>query len=71
MCPQIIDINSGEACGPNQAGEMWIHTPGLMKGYLNRPQEYSAAVDKDGWLHTGERTDLCLIWPQAATLFGV
>jgi acyl-CoA synthetase (AMP-forming)/AMP-acid ligase II/thioesterase domain-containing protein len=35
-------------------GEIVVQSPGLMSGYLNRPDLTSAAVH-DGWFHTGDR----------------
>ncbi len=35
-------------------GEIVVRSPGLMSGYLNRP-DLTAAAMRDGWFHTGDR----------------
>lgn len=50
---QIVDINSGEALGAHEHGEIWVRGPQVMKGYLNNPAATSSAITEDGWLKTG------------------
>jgi len=50
---KVIDINTGDECGFNQPGEMWVKGPQVMNGYWNRPDE-TANVLEDGWLKTGD-----------------
>ncbi len=35
-------------------GEICAKGPNLMQGYYNRPEETAAAIDSDGFLHTGD-----------------
>ena len=35
-------------------GEVLVHGPCLFSGYLNLPEENAAALDSEGWLHTGD-----------------
>ena len=51
---KLVDVDTGEAVGPNQRGELWVRGPQIMKGYHNRPEATAQTVDEDGWLHTGD-----------------
>jgi acyl-CoA synthetase (AMP-forming)/AMP-acid ligase II len=51
---KIVDPVTGEALGPRRAGELLIRGPQIMKGYLNRPEETAASIDREGWYHTGD-----------------
>lgn len=58
-----LPISSTDACVKDEngnmlplgeVGELCIKGPQVMKGYWNRPEETAAAIDPDGWLHTGD-----------------
>src|SRR5262245_15939861 len=51
---RIVDLESDQAVGPNQAGELRIRGPQVMKGYLNNPRATADMLDADGWLRTGD-----------------
>jgi acyl-CoA synthetase (AMP-forming)/AMP-acid ligase II len=42
-----------QACGPGEAGYVWVNTPALMRGYLGRDDLTAQAVS-DGWFTTGD-----------------
>ncbi|MFI0960681.1 class I adenylate-forming enzyme family protein [Streptomyces sp. NPDC021080] len=44
----------GRRVEAGSAGEVWVHTPAAMTGYVQNP-EATARVLRDGWLHTGDR----------------
>ncbi|XP_011092586.1 4-coumarate--CoA ligase-like 6 [Sesamum indicum] len=51
---KVVDWVTGSHLPPGSVGELWLRTPGTMKGYLNNIEATTAAIDKDGWLHTGD-----------------
>lgn len=51
---KILHLETGEALGQNQEGEVCVRGPQIMKGYLNRPEATAQTIDAEGWLHTGD-----------------
>lgn len=51
---RIVDIRSGKILDPGKNGELCIRGYNVMKGYYNRPDLTAAAIDPDGFLHTGD-----------------
>ncbi len=51
---RLVDTGTGQDVEVGQPGELWLHGPQIMRGYFGRPEETSATVDADGWLHTGD-----------------
>jgi HIP---CoA ligase len=39
---------------PGESGEVLLRGPNVMLGYLDDPEATAAAIDGDGWLHTGD-----------------
>ena len=37
-----------------EPGEVWVRGPNIMKGYWRREQETEAALDAEGWYHSGD-----------------
>ena len=51
---KIVDPETGEDCPDNVTGEFVARGYNIMKGYYKMPKATSSAIDKDGWLHTGD-----------------
>ena len=51
---KIVDPTSGEELGPNKEGELLMRGPQIMKGYLGKPEDTAASIDREGWYHTGD-----------------
>lgn len=51
---KIVDPETGEDLPDNVTGEFVARGYNIMKGYYKMPAATAAAIDKDGWLHTGD-----------------
>jgi fatty-acyl-CoA synthase len=44
----------GAPVPPGEPGEIWVRGPRITRGYLDDPVATAAAIDPDGWLHSGD-----------------
>ncbi len=51
---KIIDPATGSTLGDNQQGELCARGHNIMIGYYKNPEATHAAIDADGWLHSGD-----------------
>ena len=51
---KIVDPETGLDCPDNVTGEFVARGYNIMKGYYKMPRATASAIDKDGWLHTGD-----------------
>ncbi|MBO7318609.1 MAG: AMP-binding protein, partial [Clostridia bacterium] len=51
---KIVDPETGADLPVGEIGEFVARGYNIMKGYYKMPKATSSAIDKDGWLHTGD-----------------
>ena len=51
---KIVNPETGEECPDEVTGEFLARGYNIMKGYYKMPGATAAAIDADGWLHTGD-----------------
>ena len=56
METKIVNPDTGKTCAIGEIGEFCTRGYHIMLGYFEMPDATAAAIDADGWLHTG---DLC------------
>jgi fatty-acyl-CoA synthase len=55
---RIVDAESGEDLPDGATGELLVRGPGPFVGYHDDPELTAAVIDEDGWVHTGDLSEL-------------
>ena len=58
---KVVDPETYEELPPDTPGEVIVRGYSVMKGYYKMPEATAQAIDKDGWLHSG---DLAAVDPE-------
>ncbi|WP_455198265.1 AMP-binding protein [Kaarinaea lacus] len=51
---KIVNLDNGETVALGEQGEICFRGYHVMKGYYGDPEATAKAIDKDGWLHSGD-----------------
>ncbi len=51
---KVVNPETGEECAVEEQGEICCRGYNVMKGYYNNPEATAKAIDKAGWLHSGD-----------------
>jgi len=51
---KVANPETGEELKPGEQGELCCRGYNVMKGYYKNPEATAKAIDKDGWLHSGD-----------------
>ncbi len=51
---RVVDPKGGRVVPCGEVGELQVRGVGVTAGYLDDPEQTAAAIEPDGWLHTGD-----------------
>ncbi|MFB6318911.1 AMP-binding protein [Saccharicrinis sp. FJH54] len=51
---KVVNPETGDECAADEQGEVCCRGYNIMKGYYNNEAATKEAIDKDGWLHSGD-----------------
>ena len=51
---RIVGEDGRTPVGPGERGEIIMRGPQIMRGYWNKPEATAAAIDAEGWFHSGD-----------------